>query len=266
MYSAKNKKYINHIKRESDYNFSEDKKLSSSSTQRNFHSKNNLNSFMNYEEDKKLDTYDFFKNSLSKNKNKSFISYYSKKEYKLVNLNKKNPQISNYIIRPGPFFSDIRNINRLSKNVTYTIKNPQKEKSKNKNKNKSNDFTEKETSKNSIINKEELEDNFSVKTYDLNCTENNKIYKRKRSSREDISLSRYIKNKRPKISEKNAILQRTSSNASKSISFIMDYSKSYDRDCVCFGSPITYMNKLTENSSINNAKSPSYSCYYDESF
>ena len=264
MYSAKNKKYINHIKRENDYNYSEDKKMSSSSTQRNFHNKNNLNSVMNYEEDKKLDTYDFFKNSLSKNKNKSFISYYSKKEFKSYNLNKENPQISNYIIRPGHFFSDIRNINRLSKNVTYTIKNPQKEKSKSKN--KSNDFTEKETSKNSIINKEDFEDDLSVKTYDLNCTDNNKIYKRKRSSREDISLSRYIKNKRSKISEKNALLQRTSSNASKSISFIMDYSKYDDRDYVCFGSPITYMNKFTENSSTNNAKSPSNSCYYDTSF
>jgi hypothetical protein len=275
MYSKKDKKNKSFIERvNNNYDYSEDNKISSSSSQRNIYYTNNLNNKTNNEDDQKVDS-DYLNRYNTKKKNKSFVSYYSKKKLKSININEGKPQISNYIIRPGHIFSDINNFNgiqRMPKIVTYTIKNPQKEKSKNKNKIKNNNrYFEQETSKYTTINRDEFEDdlneyNSSLKTNDLYCTENNKIYNGYKSSRENINLSRYIKNKKPKISEKNDNLLRSSSNASRSISFIMDYSKYDDKDCVCFGSPNVNANKITLNSSINkNPKSPSYSHNFDES-
>ena len=273
MYSKRNQFRVSNIKSSNDFSDINDKRINSSFSMRNINNKNNIKIIFT-EEDKKIDNSinnDLFKGFYySKKKKNNFMTYYSKKKFKSINLNGNKPQLSNYIIHSQPFYSDINMQNNIKKNVTYTIKNPQKEKSKNK-KNKSN---EDEVTKNSI-NKEEYEDDYneysnSIRTNFLSYTENNNRKTNINGKRRNINLSQYqdnnFNNKKQKNTDRNDILQRSSSNASRCISFIMDYSKDEDRENIYIGSPMINMNKFTLNSSINrNAKSPFYSPRYDES-
>ena len=273
MYSKRNQFRVSNIKSSNDFSDINDKKLIPSFSMRNINNKNNIKIIFT-EEDKKIDN--SINNELykgfhySKKKNNNFMTYYSKKKFKSINLNGNKPQLSDYIIHSQPFYSDINMQNEIKKNVTYTIKNPQKEKSKNK-KNKSN---ENDATKNSI-NKEEYEDDYndnsnSIKTNFLSYTENNNKKKNINEKRRNINLSQYQENnfnkKKQKNIEKNDIFQRSSSNVSRCISFIMDYSKDEERENIYIGSPMVNINKFTLNSSVNrNAKSPFYSPRYDES-
>ena len=204
----------------------------------------------------------------SKKKKKNFVSYYSKKKFKSIILDNEKIHLSNYIIHPEPFYSDLSNFNKNKKAISYTIKNPKKEKSKNKD----NKIIEYNISKNTINNDTEedlnnlnLNSNNSntIFTDFLNSTESNKNLFINRSNRSynirrNIDLSRYKdKNFSSKNMKKNKdIFPQSSSNTSKRVSFIIDYSKDEDIDNI-------YYNFNTSN--IRKAKSPICNSHYNES-
>ena len=254
MYSKKNQIKLN-ITKKSPNNLEPKNNLLNSSSTRNL-TTNNFKLFQT-EEDKNIDysvNNDYFKeNFYSKKKKNNFVSYYSKKKFKSIMLNNGEAKLSNYILKKEPFYSDINSLDRIRNKSNYTIKNPQKDKSKNK---KYKD-SENDTSKNTL-NKEDIEEemiNFypnnnsnTIYTDFLNNTDSNKnsnlnmnvnslnnininINKTNRT-RGNIDLSRYqdhnYSNKKKKKGKD--ILQQSSSNMSRGISFIMDYSKDDDRD------------------------------------
>ena len=254
MYSKKNQIKLNITKR-SQNNLENRNNLLNSSSTRNL-TTNNFKLFQT-EEDKNIDysaNNDFFKENFdSKKKKNNFVSYYSKKKFKSIMLNNGKAKLSNYILQKEPFYSDLNSLDRIRNKANYTIKNPQKDKSKNK-KYKDN---ENNTSKNTL-NKEDIEEemiNFysnnnsnTIYTDFLNNTESNKnsnlnlnlnslnnlninINKSNRA-RGNIDLSRYQDHNFSNKKKKKGIdvLQQSSSNMSKGVSFIMDYSKDDDRD------------------------------------
>ena len=241
-----------------------------------FSSRNNIKKgnqkITDIEENKNIDysiNNDYFKEYYYNKKNKkNIVSYYSKKKFKSFYLNNDKPQISNYIVHPEPFYSELKNIKsfeKKQKSITYTIKNPQKEKSKNKNnKNIENN--------NSTLNKEEYEEDLnnlnsnnsnSIYTDFVNNIEINKKTENNRSlidsRRGNIDLSRYQeKNLSSKKSQKNRdkpdYLQQSSSNMC--ISCIMDLSKDDERNNLDTESPIKMNKKILNYSIIRNIKSP----------
>ena len=254
MYSKKNQIKLNITKR-SQNNLENRNNLLNSSSTRNL-TTNNFKLFQT-EEDKNIDysaNNDFFKENFdSKKKKNNFVSYYSKKKFKSIMLNNGKAKLSNYILQKEPFYSDLNSLDRIRNKENYTIKNPQKDKSKNK-KYKDN---ENNASKNTL-NKEDIEEemiNFysnnnsnTIYTDFLNNTESNKnsnlnlnlnslnnlninINKSNRA-RGNIDLSRYQDHNFSNKKKKKGIdvLQQSSSNMSKGVSFIMDYSKDDDRD------------------------------------
>jgi len=202
----------------------------------------------------------------------SFISYYSKKKFR---TNNNKPQISNYTMKPEGI-PDIKGRERIKKNITYKIKNPRKDKTISKSKSKSkNNYIDLSLSKNTL-NKNDFEDNLNTTNLNNNTSTiidyntynecNNRI-NLNRSFDKSMHFPSYYENnfsfnKNKEKANKNKMLYQSSSNASKGLSFIMDYS-SYDRrDNIFIKSPID-MNKFTLNSSNDrNTKSPmcSYCC------
>ena len=202
----------------------------------------------------------------------SFISYYSKKKFR---TNNNKPQISNYTMKPEGI-PDIKGRERIKKNITYKIKNPRKDKTISKSKSKSkNNYIDLSLSKNTL-NKNDFEDNLNTTNLNNNTSTiidyntynecNNRI-NLNRSFDKSMHFQSYYENnfsfnKNKEKANKNKMLYQSSSNASKGLSFIMDYS-SYDRrDNIFIKSPID-MNKFTLNSSNDrNTKSPmcSYCC------
>ena len=278
MYSKKTHINVNKKNIPNDFIDNDEQTKKIFSTRNNI--KKNSQKIIDLEEKKNVDNSinnDYFKEYYYSKKNKKkIISYYSKKKFKSFFLNNDKPQISNYIIHPIPFYSDLKSLNsfdKKQKSVTYTIKNPQKEKSKN-NKNLENN-----NSKNTLNEYEDDLNNLnsnnsnSIYTDFLNNTEINKksdINKSYMDSRRgNIDLSRYDKNFSSKKVQKNRdkpdLFQQSSSNMSKGISFIMDLSKEEDKYNISSESP-NKMNKITLNSSIiRNMKSPFCSSRYYES-
>ena len=229
---------------------------------------NNLKTIQT-EENKNTDYFlnnEYFKDFYcSKKKKKNFVSYYSKKKFRSIILDNDKIQLSDYIIHPEPFYSNLSNFDKVKRNVSYTIRNPQKEKSKNKesktldyniSKNTLNNETEEE------INNLNLNSNNSNTIYTDFLNESNKNTFLNRSNRSyrirgNIDLSRYqdhdfSSKKKQKIKEN---LPQSSSNTSKRVSFVIDYSKDDDIDNLYYNS----------NCSINrNAKSPFFYTHYNE--
>ena len=225
---------------------------------------------------------DYFKDYYYPKKKKNFVTYYSKKKFKSIIVREGKPQLSNYILHHEPFYSDLNSLNRIKKTSTYyTVKNPYKEKSKSKRNKDSEIYSSKNT-----FNKDETEEDYlfsynsnnntnTIFTDLLNNTENNIgngniNINGNRSNRtmRNIDLSRYQGNN---LSFKNRtqnidFCQQSSSNGSKGISFIIDYSKNDDLDSIYKKTP-NNNNKISLNSSIyRNAKSPNFSPKYDEAF
>ena len=255
MYSKKNQIKLSITKRSLNNLVPKNNLLNSSST-RNL-TTNNFKLFQT-EEDKNIDysvNNDYFKENYdSKKKKNNFVSYYSKKKFKSIMLNNGKVKLSNYILQKEPFYSDLNSLDRIRNKANYTIKNPQKDKSKNKNYKNSENNTSKNT-----LNKEDIEEemiNFysnnnnsnTIYTDFLNNTESNKnsnlnmnvnslnnlninINKTNRT-RGNIDLSRYQDHNFSNKKKKKGIdvLQQSSSNISKGVSFILDYSKDDDRD------------------------------------
>ena len=268
-------------------NFTDNKnKLTNSYSTRNVTDTNILNlNLIQTKEDKNIDNSlynDYFKEYYcSKKKRNNIVSYYSKKIFKSIILNNNKPLISNYIIHPDPFYSDINSLDKIKKIVTYKIKNPEIEKSKNKRKKESQNNTSKNT-----LNKEEKEEeeliNFcsnnnsnTIYTDFLNNTENIKNNSNlnsninsniNRSFRRNIDLSRYQDHTfSSKKEAKNGFLQQNASNTSKGVSFIMDFSKDDEKDKFYCEFPLN-KNKCALNKSFNRKpKSPICSSYYDDS-
>ena len=291
MYSKKNQIRVKTKKQSNDFIDNKNKLFNSYST-RNITDNNNINIFET-EEDKNIDNSlnnDYFKEYYcSKKKKNNIVSYYSKKRFKSIIFNNNNkPLVSNYIIHSEPFYSDINSLDKIKKIATYKIKNPEKEKIKNKNRKQKE--SQNNTSKNTLtLNKEEKEEEELINLYSnnntiytdfLNNTENIKNTNSNinsnlnsninRSFRRNIELSRYQDNnfsskkgtKFPKID----FLQQNTSNASKGVSFIMDFSKDDEKDNFYYEFPIS-RNKYVLNRSFNRKpKSPVCSSLYDDSF
>ena len=265
------------------------KVFSSTSSTRNMNKNNNLKLYTDeiYNMSKSplsnndyLKEYYYYKYSKNKNNNKKndLSSYYSKKRFK-SNYNIEKPQISNYIMHSETYKPNIINLDRLSKSEAFTIKNPKKNRSIRKSKNSDFHNISKYT-----LNKEEFEERTN-NTNNLNQNFNNSsIYgdficnsesinrqKLNRSlERGYIDLSRYIDknitfNKKGINSEKNETLYQ-SSNASKGVSFIMDYSSNDKfRNNLYIKSPSKInINKHTLNYTKNkkNKKPPICNFYY----
>ena len=278
MYSKKNQIKICKSKILNNFNDQHHKKLNSSTSTRIINGSNSNLKLVSDEDNKKdisLNN-DYFKEyyySIYPKKIKnSFISYYSKKKFMTNNSNK--PQISNYIMHSEGINPDIKSLERIKKNITYKIKNPRKDKSSSKSKSK-NKYIELSVSKNTL-NKNDIEDNFNTPNLNNNTSiivdynthnESKKRINLNRSFEKSINLSRYYENtfsfnKKKEKTKKNKLLYQTSSNASKGVSIIMDYSNYDKRDNIFIKSPID-MNKFTLNSSNDrNAKSPmcTYCC------
>ena len=288
MYSKKTHIKVNIKSMPNDFIEDDDKLINTFSTRNNI-KKSNIK-VLYTEENKNIDNSlnnDYFKEYYYAKKNKkNFVSYYSKKKYKSYFLNNDKNQLSNYIMRPEPFYSDLKGLEAIKKNVTYTIRNPQKEKSKNKN----NKNIENNNIKNTINkdNKDEYEEdvnnlnlnnnNNTLYTDFLNNSAINKKTNINRSfndsRRGNIDLSRYqeknFSSRKKHKNSKHDFLQQSGSNISRGISFIMDYSKDDDRydryDRYNIGNESPMINKITLNSSINrNVRSPLCSSRYDES-
>ena len=280
MYSKKKQIKICNSKISNNFNSQPHKKLNSSTSSRSIN--NNISNLkLLSEEDNKRDislindySKGYYYSIYPKKIKNSFISYYSKKKFMTNNSNK--PQISNYITHSEGVNPEVMSLERIRKNITYKIKNPRKDKSNSKSKSKSkNDYNDLSVSKNSL-NKNDLEEylnttnlNNNTNTifdYNTHNVINNRINLNK-SFEKSINLSRYNDNnfsfnKKKEKTEKNRMGHQSSSNASKGVSFIMDYSNYDNRDNIFIKSPID-MNKFTLNSSNDrNAKSPmcTYCC------
>ena len=281
MYSRKNQIKICKSKILNNFSAQNHKKLNSSTSTRIINN-NSSNLKLISDEDNKRDI--SLNNDCSKENyysiypkkiKNSFISYYSKKKFMTNHSNK--PQISNYIMHSEGANPEVMSLERIKKNITYKIKNPRKDKSNSKSKSKSkNNYNDLSVSKNTL-NKNDLEEylnttnlnNNTSTIFDYNTHNviNNRI-NLNRSFEKSINLSRYYDNnnfsfnKKKGKTEKNKMVHQSSSNASKGVSFIMDYSNYDNRDNIFIKSPID-MNKFTLNSSNDrNAKSPmcSYCC------
>ena len=291
MYSKKNQIRVKTKKQSNDFIDNKNKLFNSYST-RNITDNNNINIFET-EEDKNIDNSlnnDYFKEYYcSKKKKNNIVSYYSKKRFKSIIFNNNNkPLVSNYIIHSEPFYSDINSLDKIKKIATYKIKNPEKEKSKNKNRKQKE--SQNNTSKNTLtLNKEEKEEEELINLYSnnntiytdfLNNTENIKNTNSNinsnlnsninRSFRRNIELSRYQDNnfsskKGTKFPKIDFLLQNTS-NASKGVSFIMDFSKDDEKDNFYYEFPISRNKYVLNRSFIRKPKSLVCSSLYDDSF
>ena len=293
MYSKKHQIKINCCTEKSSDNIKPKNNLLNSLSTRNIAS-NNLKLFQN-EENKNIDNSlhnEYFKDYYSKKNKNNFVSYYSKKKFKSIIINNGKAQLSNYIIKPEPFYSDLNSLDRVRTKVKYTIKNPKIDKNKNKNRKYNN--SDYNTSKNTL-NKDDFEEDIiyfnsnnnsnTIYTDFLNNTESNNLnmnintinnfnikMNKTNRSRGNIDLSRYqdhnfTNKKRPKGID--FLQQQTSSNGSKGVSFIMDYSKDDDKEYIYNGNESKFnLNKtnFNLNTSINRyCKSPFSSLHYNES-
>lgn len=282
MYSKKTQIKICKSKALNNFNTQNHKKLNSSTSTRSINS-NNHNLKLISDEDNKRDislnndySKEYYYSIYPKKVKNSFISYYSKKKF-MTNNNKK-PQISNYIMHSEGINPNIISLERIKKNITYKIKNPRKDNSTSKSKSKSkskNKYIDLNISKNTL-NKNDLEDNLNTTNLNNNTSiivdyntynKSNNKKNLNRSFEKSINLSRYYDNnfsfnKKKEKTDKKKMMHQSSSNASKGVSFIMDYSNYDNRENIFIKSPID-MNKFTLNSSNDrNAKSPmcSYCC------
>ena len=280
MYTKKVNTTKKKIKSNNDISPNSPKVITTSFSSININNNKNFTIKHNEEEDKNIDNsnsnsinndyfQEYYSNKYPHKSKYNFLSYYSKKKFKSINARGDKAQLSDFIIHSEPFYSNITNLDTTKRiNGTYTIKNPQKEKSKNNTIKISGNNTSKNT-----FNKDELEEdsnNFFSNSNTIYIDMFNKPSSNRRQNalgtinrKGNIDLSCYLDQrlsakKRKSHKKKTENLQLTSSNFSKGVSFILDYSKDDDRD-------IRFNETNYNINNTRNAKSPFYTSHYDES-